>query len=108
MSLTQKRCIPCEEGIDPMEKTAIQFALKEVPNWELVEDGTAIQTKKLFKNFIEALDYVNQVGELAELENHHPDIQLGWGYVTLTLQTHSIGGLHENDFIMAAKIDAIS
>lgn len=107
MSLSQKRCEPCNEGGDALNESQALLFLKETPGWELINNATAIQTKKLFKNFSQSLHYVNQIGELAELENHHPDIEFGWGYATITLQTHDVNGLHENDFILAAKINGL-
>ena len=105
MSLSMKQCVPCRGGVPPLDRGQAEIYLKEVPGWELVED-TRIQRRFKFKNFVEALDFVNRVGELAEQESHHPDIGFGWGYCDVTLYTHKIKGLHENDFIMAAKINA--
>lgn len=107
MALTDKRCIPCEGGVMPLFRPAAETLLKETPGWELVVDGKKISRKYKFKNFKEALAFVNKVGAIAEEEGHHPDIELGWGRVRIELSTHAIGGLSENDFILAAKIDAI-
>lgn len=82
--------------------------LKKVPGWELANGGKAIKRRFEFKNFKQALAFVNKVGEIAEAEDHHPDISFGWGYAEFLLWTHAIGGLHENDFIMASKINAIA
>jgi len=79
-----------------------------VPAWALTHDATRIERDFKFANFAEAMAFVNQVGGLAEAEGHHPDIAFGWGYAHLTLTTHKIKGLHENDFIMAAKIDRLA
>ncbi len=81
---------------------------QEVPEWTLTHDATRIERPFRFADFVAALDFVNKVGALAEEEEHHPDIAFGWGYATVELYTHKIKGLHENDFIMAAKIDAIA
>ena len=105
MSLATKQCIPCKAGIPPLDRNAAETRLKETPEWELSPDATRIQRAFKFKNFAMALSFVNSIGELAESEGHHPDISFGWGYCTVTLFTHKIKGLHENDFIMAAKID---
>ncbi len=78
-----------------------------VPHWTL-KNNHEISRRFVFKNFAEALAFVNKVGALAESESHHPDISFGWGYVTINLSTHAVDGLSENDFIMAAKIDAVS
>ena len=107
MALEEKKCVPCEGNITPLSKSdALQMA-KELEGWALNDDATKIQHSYTFSNFRKALDFVNNVGEIAENEKHHPDITLGWGYVTITLQTHAVKGLHANDFIMAAKIDKI-
>ncbi len=78
----------------------------QVPRWEIV-DWHKLKRKFKFKNFAEALAFVNRVGALAESEGHHPDIRFGWGYAEITLFTHAVGGLSENDFILAAKIDIL-
>jgi 4a-hydroxytetrahydrobiopterin dehydratase len=82
--------------------------LSEVPGWKLKEDAAKIERKFTFPDFLSALKFVNQVGELAETEGHHPDITLGWGYCHILFYTHKIAGLHENDFIMAAKVNALA
>lgn len=105
--LKDKKCIPCSAGAPSLTPEEIQEYLKDVKEgWELREDKFIEKTFK-FKNFRQALDFTNQVGELAEEEGHHPDIFLAWGRVVVKLWTHKIGGLHENDFIMASKIDNI-
>ena len=80
--------------------------LGQVPGWELLDDARLIRRTFRFKNFREAFAFVHAVGELAEAEGHHPDVCFGWGYATVALRTKKINGLHENDFIMAAKVDA--
>ena len=105
MTLANKQCVPCKGGIPPLTRKEAEAYLKETPGWELSADASRIQRNFKFKNFITALDFVNRVGALAEGEGHHPDISFGWGYCTVTLYTHKIKGLHENDFIMAAKIN---
>ena len=106
MSLTAKQCVPCRGGVPPLDRAQADAYLKEVPGWSLPDD-TRIQRRYTFKDFVEALAFVNRVGELAEREGHHPDILFGWGYCEVTLYTHKINGLHENDFIMAAKINEL-
>jgi 4a-hydroxytetrahydrobiopterin dehydratase len=106
MSLATKHCVPCKGGIPPLTRAEAEAYLKDAPGWDLSADGTRIQRNFKFKNFVSALSFVNQIGGLAESEGHHPDISLGWGYCTVTLYTHKIKGLHENDFIMAAKINS--
>lgn len=77
------------------------------PEWQLIETNKALVRTYTFKNFLQALQFVNKVGALAEAQNHHPDIDFGWGRVEITLTTHAVAGLSENDFIVAAKIDAL-
>jgi 4a-hydroxytetrahydrobiopterin dehydratase len=105
MSLVTKQCIPCKGGIPPLSRAEAEAYLKDTPDWELSPDATRIQRNFKLKNFIAALSLVNCIAELAESEGHHPDISFGWGYCNVTLYTHKIKGLHENDFIMAAKIN---
>ena len=84
----------------------IEALRPQIPEWEIV-NWHELKRRFIFKNFAESLAFVNKVGALAETEGHHPDIRFGWGYVETTLFTHSVDGLSENDFILAAKIDAI-
>ena len=107
-SLEQKRCTPCRGGVAPLDGAAARAYLSHRPDWQLAADAKRIERAFRFKTFAQALTFVNAVGELAEAEGHHPDIHFGWGYATISLQTHKIDGLHENDFILAAKIDALS
>lgn len=105
--LADQKCIPCSIGTPPMEKEEIQKFEKELNNeWTVIDEHHLERTFK-FKNFKEALDFTNKVGEIAEDEGHHPDISLGWGKVKLTVLTHKIDGLSESDFVFAAKIDKI-
>lgn len=106
MKLARKRCIPCQGGLPRLTLKAAKGLLKELAGWKLSRDGKWLNKSYKFKNFVAALKFVNAVGELAEKEGHHPDIAFGWGYADVKLQTHAIGGLHENDFILAAKMDA--
>ena len=107
MSLATKQCTPCKGGIAPLSRTEAEPYLKDTPGWELSADTTRIQRNFKFKDFVSALDFVNRIGALAEKQGHHPDIGLGWGHCTVILYTHKIKGLHENDFIMAAKINEL-
>jgi 4a-hydroxytetrahydrobiopterin dehydratase len=100
-------CVPCEGGIKPLSGDEAAQWLKKTPKWDFNPTGKAITRRYKFKNFKQSLAFVNGVGELAEKEGHHPDITFGWGYADLLLTTHSIGGLHQNDFIMANKINAL-
>jgi len=108
MNLLERRCAPCEKGAEPLSRDRAREMAAQVPNWELDEDGAKIRRKLKLKNFVEAIAVVDRVAELAEGEGHHPDIRIyGWNQIEFTLSTHKIGGLHENDFILAAKIDAL-
>ena len=78
-----------------------------IPGWTLEEEGKGIRREFRFRNFAEAMGFARQVGELAESEGHHPDLSVGWDYCTVRFQTHAIRGLHENDFIMAAKVNRL-
>lgn len=105
-TLSEKKCIPCEnKDFPPFTREQAQDFMEHVPLWSMRDDATEIHRVYRFKDFKEALAFVNKVGAIAEEESHHPDIRLGWGKVELSLSTHSIGGLSENDFIVAAKID---
>lgn len=107
MNLTKKKCIPCEDkSIKPFTKKEALVYMKEVPQWEVIK-GKQISRTWLFKDFVQALKFVNSVGKLAEKEGHHPDVLISYNKVVLDLWTHSIGGLSENDFILAAKIDQV-
>lgn len=102
-----KECVPCQVGAPVMTKEEIDMALKELsPDWEVMDDTYLKRTYK-FRNFTEGLAFVNRIGELAEAQGHHPDLHLSWGKVVVELRTWKIGGLHVNDFILAAKIDSL-
>lgn len=105
--LTSKKCIPCSISVIPLNEDEIELFLSDIDtSWEVIKNEK-IEREFKFKNFKEALEFTNKVGEIAESEGHHPDICLSWGKVIVTLWTHKIKGLHENDFIMAAKIDSL-
>jgi 4a-hydroxytetrahydrobiopterin dehydratase len=106
-TLPEKTCTPCRGGIPPLTRDEAQRFQAQAPNWELGDNAHRIQRTFRFRNFREALAFVQEIGELAENEGHHPDISFGWGYVTVSLSTKKIKGLHENDFIMASKIDRV-
>lgn len=108
MSLSEKKCVPCQGGMPAMSMPEAEAMLAEVPGWELIGGGSRIQRTFRFANFVQSQAFACQVGELAESEQHHPDISYGWGYCTVVFYTHKIGGLHENDFIMAAKVNALA
>ena len=104
-TLAEKTCTPCRGGVPPLARDEALRLQITAPDWELRDDAHRIERTFRFRNFREALAFVQRVGELAETEGHHPDISFGWGYTTISLRTKKIKGLHENDFIMASKID---
>ena len=105
--LASMACVPCKGGVPPLTRKELEPYLADLGNdWEVVE-GHHLRKTYRFKNFREALDFTNRVGELAEQVGHHPDIELAWGRVSLTVFTHKIDGLHESDFVFAAKADAV-
>lgn len=105
--LTDQKCMPCQEGAATVSKDEIEELLAQIPEWEIIERAGIKQLRRVFKfkNFAQTLKFTNKVGELAEAEGHHPAILTEWGKVTVTWWTHDIGGLHRNDFVMAAKTD---
>jgi len=106
--LAEKRCIPCEGGAEALlPNEAEQLRSKIDQEWMLIDDAHILARQFTFKDFKDALAFVNKVGAIAEAEQHHPDITLGWGNVGIELSTHALSGLSENDFILAAKIDEI-
>jgi 4a-hydroxytetrahydrobiopterin dehydratase len=104
--LLKKKCVPCEGGALPLDRAEAGKYMDMVPGWELAEDGKNITKTFKFQDFIGAINFVNKISEIAETEGHHPDINIRYSKVKLILSTHAIGGLSENDFILAAKIDA--
>jgi 4a-hydroxytetrahydrobiopterin dehydratase len=107
--LATKKCKPCEGETQPLQGSELERFLSQVEGWSLVsgESGNRIEKEYRFPDFVKALAFVNRLGEVAEAEGHHPDVFLTWGKVKINLWTHSIGGLSENDFILAAKADAV-
>jgi 4a-hydroxytetrahydrobiopterin dehydratase len=108
--LTNEKCTACRRDSPQVTEAEIRELKSQVPDWTLVERETIQRLERVFrfKNFDEALSFTNRVGALAEAEGHHPAILTEWGQVTVTLWTHKIRGLHRNDFVMAAKIDALA
>ena len=107
-SLVERTCTPCRSGIPPLTPAEAESHRAEVPHWALMDGAARLERTYRFKNFAEAFAFVARAAELAEAEGHHPDISFGWGYATVSLRTKKIKGLHENDFIMAAKLDRIA
>lgn len=107
MDLTKKKCVPCEGGDPPLTKEQVDELMPQVKGWTLNKDGWLIR-EFTFKDFAENMKFVNKVAEVAEQENHHPNIYVhSWNKLRLELYTHAINGLSENDFILAAKIDRL-
>ena len=108
--LSKKKCVSCDGNIPPFDTSEIHKYLKKVDGWDVKSDNDKsfylIKNFK-FKNFEESQIFVNKVGDIAEVENHHPDISFGWGYCSVKIFTHAIKGLAESDFILAAKLDKI-
>ncbi|MFO0808323.1 MAG: 4a-hydroxytetrahydrobiopterin dehydratase [Gemmataceae bacterium] len=106
--LTKKHCVPCEGGIPPLTREQVAALLTNVPHWRVAADGKSIHREWRVKDFPTALDFFRRVGDIAEKEDHHPDLHLtGYRNVAIELSTHAIKGLSENDFILAAKIDEL-
>jgi 4a-hydroxytetrahydrobiopterin dehydratase len=108
MGLAEKACVPCRGGVSPLAVEEAQRYLAETPGWTLAGGASRIERRFRFKEFVSAMEFARKVGDLAEREGHHPDVAFGWGYCTVSFQTHRIHGLHENDFIMAAKVNALA
>lgn len=105
--LAQKKCVACEGGVPKLTRMDAEAFLMHTPRWSLNEDATEISREFRFKDFKEAMAFANAIGEIAEEEGHHPDLRVSWGKVGIHLTTHAIGGLSENDFIVAAKVDLL-
>lgn len=106
--LTQKKCKPCEGGAAPLGMEGARAYLANLPGWELSSDGKLIGRTYVMRWFMDAIEFIQKIAEAAEGEDHHPDIHLtGYRRLRIELTTHAIGGLSENDFIMAAKIDSL-
>jgi len=105
--LTTIHCIACEGGVPPLSKEEISQFLSQLKKWEVSEDGKSIHKKFSFKNFYKTMAFVNAIAWIANQENHHPDMKLGYNYCEMRYITHAINGLSKNDFICAAKVDAL-
>jgi 4a-hydroxytetrahydrobiopterin dehydratase len=104
-SLAERHCVPCQGGVPRLTGEEIEPLLAQLEGWRVIEEQHLWKEYE-FPNFVAALAFVNRVGEIAEAEGHHPDIEFGWGYARLKILTHAINGLSESDFILAAHIDA--
>jgi 4a-hydroxytetrahydrobiopterin dehydratase len=106
--LAGRKCVPCEGGVAPLTREAATKMMAQLnPSWTLTEDGRSLKRAWKFRDFFRTMSFVNAVAHIANLEDHHPDLQIGYDYCRLAYTTHAIGGLSENDFICAAKIDAL-
>jgi len=106
--LTARHCVPCEGGVPPLDPAQVRDRLAAVPAWRLTEDGKRIRREWRVADFARALDFFRRIGDIAEREDHHPDLHLtGYRNVAVELSTHAVNGLTDNDFILAAKIDEL-
>ena len=108
LALAEKSCTPCRGGIPPLTQEEAASYRNQAPGWDLLDESRRIERTYRFRNFRDAFAFVERAAALAEAEGHHPEIRFGWGYATISLHTKKIKGLHENDFIMAAKLDRIA
>ncbi len=106
-NLSQKKCVPCEVGMPPLSIDEANEYLRQASGWEIVDDGKKLKREFKFESFKKSIEFVDRVAELAESEGHHPDIHIFYKKVVLESTTHNIGGLSENDFILAVKINNI-
>jgi 4a-hydroxytetrahydrobiopterin dehydratase len=105
--LAERACEPCRGGVPPLKSGAVRKLLTQLDgDWKVVNHHR-LEKRYSFKDFHEALEFTNLVGEVAEKVNHHPDLSLGWGFVKVTLSTHKVHGLTEADFVLAARIEAL-
>ena len=107
MDLIAKHCVPCEGDSVPLFQQDAENLMKQIPGWTLWPDGKMISRDFAFKNFADAFAFATKVAAIAEEEGHHPDLLISWGRVGVELSTHAIGGLSENDFIVAAKVNSL-
>ncbi|MFO0567839.1 MAG: 4a-hydroxytetrahydrobiopterin dehydratase [Polyangiaceae bacterium] len=107
MALCDQRCVPCEGGVPALEPGKIAALLAEIPAWALAPDGTHVSRSVKFANYYETMAFVNAVAWMAHREDHHPDLEVFYDRCVVRYTTHAIGGLSENDFICAAKVDAL-
>lgn len=106
--LTERKCRPCEGGVPALAGAEAQRLLAQVSSeWRLTQEGRAIRREFGFRDFYRTMSFVNALAHLANIEDHHPDLEVGYNYCRVTYTTHAIGGLSENDFVCAAKVDLI-
>lgn len=107
MKLSAKVCEPCRGGMPRLSEPEAEEYLSQTPGWSIIDAGTKIERRFEFADFATAMKFANKVADVAEHEGHHPDMTVGWGYCRVVSYTHTVGGLHENDFILAAKINEL-
>ena len=106
--LAKKKCVPCEGGVEPLWPQQVKTQIDKMPGWRLSKDSQSLRKSWMLKDFAAAIKFVNSIAKLADKENHHPDLHLtGYRNFAVEITTHAIGGLSENDFILAAKIDLL-
>ncbi len=106
--LAQKKCKPCDGGVPPLTRDRVTLLLAQLDKgWSLATDARSIRRELSFKDFYRTMSFVNAVAHLANIEDHHPDLEVGYNYCRIVFTTHAVGGLSENDFICAAKLDLI-
>jgi 4a-hydroxytetrahydrobiopterin dehydratase len=105
--LSQRHCVPCEGGTSPLSADRAQTLLTQVPGWQLSADGITIQRRFEFKGFYKTMAFINAMAWIANSEDHHPDFEAGYNFCVVNFTTHAIGGLSENDFICAARLNAL-
>lgn len=105
--LTTKKCEPCEGGTKPMESERVEQLLAQVPGWQVTDDGKTIFRRFEFKGFYKTMAFINAMAWIANQEGHHPDFEAGYNFCLIHFTTHAIDGLSENDFICAAKVNAL-
>jgi 4a-hydroxytetrahydrobiopterin dehydratase len=106
--LSARRCVPCEGGVAPLSRSAAEEVLQRLDeNWQLSLDAASIQREFRFKDFFRTMSFVNAVAHVSNIEDHHPDLEVGYDYCRVRYTTHAIGGLSENDLICAAKVDLL-
>lgn len=105
-NLASKHCVPCRGGVPPLKGEALRPLMEQLPFWKVVDEHHLAKTF-LFPDFMTALEFANEIGQLAEQEGHHPDLCVSWGKLDVQIYTHKIQGLSESDFILAAKIDQL-
>jgi len=107
-NLADRRCVPCEGGVAPLSRAAAEEVLQRLDeNWQLAVDAKSILREFRFRDFLRTMSFVNALAHVANIEDHHPDLELGYNYCRVRFTTHAIQGLSENDFICAAKIDSL-